>query len=195
MTTAALSSTSRWEAFKMMTLIVGGASSGKSEFAESIILSCRLYPRIYIATMEPFGAEAATRIERHRQMRAQKQFQTLECYTGLESVTIPQGAAVLLECLGNLSANELYSPAGSGCRAFEAVLAGIKKLKARCGHLVVVSNEVHSGGTAYEGDTLRYLELLGALNCALAECSDEVYEIVSGIPVKLKGGTKDASVL
>lgn len=95
----------------MFTLVVGGAASGKSEYAEQLILRAGALPRYYVATMEPFGAEARARIARHRVLRAQKRFETIECPVGLSRVLLPARGAALLECLSNLAANELYSPA------------------------------------------------------------------------------------
>ena len=54
----------------MMTLVVGGAASGKSEYAEGLVLASACQKRIYIATMEPFDEECLRRIEKHRVMRA-----------------------------------------------------------------------------------------------------------------------------
>ena len=73
----------------MVTLVIGGAASGKSEFAESLVLQMGTLPRWYIATMQPFDDECRERIRRHRKMRAEKQFETIECFTGLEKVTTP----------------------------------------------------------------------------------------------------------
>lgn len=172
----------------MMTLIVGGSASGKSEYAEQVLVSARSWPRIYIATMQPFDGESLRRIERHRAMRAEKCFQTVERYTDLASVEVPEGAAVLLECMSNLCANELYSPQGSGEQAEAVILRGVESLRRWCGDLVVVSNEVFSGGSRYQGDTLRYLRLLGRVNCALAAMADAVCEVACGVPVYYKGG-------
>lgn len=87
----------------MFTLIIGGAAGGKSEFAEKHVLSLS-GRRIYLATMEPFGAEGRARVEKHRRQRAGKGFETVERYTDLASVRLPGGANILLECLGNLTA-------------------------------------------------------------------------------------------
>ena len=171
----------------MMTLVIGGAASGKSEYAEGLVLASDCEKRIYIATMEPFDEECLRRIEKHRCLRAEKQFETVECYTDLASAMVPAGGAVLLECMGNLCANELYSPRGSGEGAEAAILRGVEHLRGRCGDLVVVSNEVFSGGSRYEGDTLRYLELLGRVNRRLAVMADNVCEVVCGVPVYYKG--------
>ena len=171
----------------MMTLVVGGAASGKSEYAEGLILAAKSWPRSYIATMQPFDAECLRRIEKHRRQRAEKQFETVECYTDLASARVTTGGAVLLECMSNLCANELYSPQGSGESAEMAILRGMEHLRSQCGDLVVVSNEVFSGGSSYQGDTLRYLRLLGRVNRHLAAMADNVCEVVCGVPVYYKG--------
>jgi len=172
----------------MLTLVIGGSASGKSEYAEGLILRSPARPRIYIATMQPFDDECLARIEKHRKMRAKKEFETVECYTGLAGAAVPSGAAVLLECMSNLCANELYSPAGSGDGAAAAILAGVRALRNREGDTVIVSNEVFSGGSRYQGDTLRYLRLLAQVNREIAAAADSVCEVVCGIPVYHKGG-------
>lgn len=190
----------------MFTFVIGGAASGKSEYAEELILKAGPMPRIYIATMEPFDSESRARIARHRALRAGKGFQTIECYTGLERVQLPGRGAVLLECIGNLTANELYSPAGAAANAGandisgtdetdetdkateDAVLRGVDNLLSQCRELVVVSNEVFSGGWNYEGDTFRYLRVLADINRALAGRAGRVAEIVCGRAVYYKGG-------
>ena len=58
----------------MVTLVIGGAASGKSEFAEGLVLAAGDLPRYYIATMQPFDGECRARIRRHRATRAQKGF-------------------------------------------------------------------------------------------------------------------------
>ena len=92
----------------MLTLVLGGAASGKSAYAESLVLKTGL-PRYYLATMQVWDAECAARVEKHRKMRAQKQFETLECPLHLDRLALPGRGTVLLEDLGNLVANELYS--------------------------------------------------------------------------------------
>ena len=57
----------------MLTLVIGGAASGKSAYAESLVLKTGL-PRYYLATMQVWDAECAARVEKHRKMRAEKQF-------------------------------------------------------------------------------------------------------------------------
>ena len=208
-----------------MTLVIGGAASGKSAYAEGLICgendpcgsrdfrgktsfdgeqdSCE-ERRFYIATMQPFGKEAEDRIRKHRAMRADKGFETLECFTArsIRELSLPSGAAVLLEDLGNLCANELFSEeAGDGLRlsadmreqqrakevtAAEAVTEAVSSLGGKCGNLVIVTNEVFSGGAEYEGETLSYLRMLGQVNNALAALADRVTEVQCGVPVVIK---------
>ena len=171
----------------MMTLVVGGAASGKSEYAEGLVLASACQKRIYIATMEPFDDECLRRIEKHRRMRAEKRFETLECYTDLASVTVPPDSVVLLECMSNLCANEMYSPQGSGDRAAEVILQGVERLKSQCGDLVVVSNEIFAGGSCYEEGTMVYLRQLAQINRMMAAMADNVCEVACGIPAYYKG--------
>lgn len=171
----------------MLTLVVGGAASGKSEYAERLVLQTAL-PRYYLATMQVWDAECAARVEKHCRMRAEKQFETLECPLHLGTVRLPARGTALLEDLGNLTANELYDPAGAGETAASAILDGLDRLAAQCEHLVVVSNEVFSGGANYAGDTDRYLKALAQVNNALAARADAVVRVVCGIPVYHKGG-------
>ena len=95
---------------------------------------------------------------------------------------------LLLECLGNLVANELFDPDGGGPGC---ALSGVEALLEQCRHLTVVTNEVFSGGMDYQGDTLAYLRELARTNRALAARADRVVEVVCGLQNALKGG--DAS--
>lgn len=171
----------------MLTLVIGGAASGKSEYAESLVLSSG-EPRFYLATMQVWDAECAARVEKHRKMRAQKKFTTIERPLGLDTVRLPAEGVVLLEDVGNLVANELYSPDGAGEQTVQAVLRGIDSLAEQCQHLILVSNEVFSGGTSYAGDTLRYLQMLAQVNNAAAARAQNVCRVVCGIPAYYKGG-------
>ena len=144
----------------MLTLVLGGAASGKSEYAESLVLKTT-GPRYYLATMQVWDAECAARVEKHRKMRAAKQFETVECPLHLDNVRLPARGTALLEDLGNLAAN--------------------------CENLIVVSNEVFSGGADYAGDTGRYLLALAQVNNAFAARADAVVRVVCGIPVYYKG--------
>ena len=173
----------------MLTLVIGGAASGKSAFAESLCLRAPL-PRTYLATMQVWDAECAARVAKHCAMRAEKQFVTVECPLHLDRLTLPRRGTVLLEDLGNLAANELYDPDGAGENAAAAILRGIENIAQQCENLILVSNEVFSGGADYAGDTDRYLRTLAAVNNAAAARADAVVRVVCGIPVYYKGSER-----
>ena len=170
----------------MLILVSGGAGSGKSEFAEGVVTSSGLDERVYLATMKVWDAESVRRVERHRQMRAGKGFETLECPENLADAVLPSGCAALLEDLSNLTANEFFGEQGRQ-GAFERVLTGIEHAGRQAGLLVVVTNELFSDGMDYDPDTLAYLDVLARLNRAVAARADAVYEVVCGIPVAWKG--------
>ena len=140
--------------------------------------------------MQVWDAECAARVEKHRKMRAAKQFETVECPLHLDNVRLPARGTALLEDLGNLAANELYDPDGAGENAAAAILRGIENIAQQCENLILVSNEVFSGGADYAGDTDRYLRTLAAVNNAAAARADAVVRVVCGIPVYYKGSER-----
>ncbi|MGN1140893.1 MAG: bifunctional adenosylcobinamide kinase/adenosylcobinamide-phosphate guanylyltransferase [Oliverpabstia sp.] len=175
----------------MFHLITGGSGSGKSAYAEQCILDFQGNNRIYIATMYPFDEESHKRIQRHREMRKEKKFSTIECYTGLRSLELPNDADVLLECMSNLTANEMYQEKGAGEDTPKQILDGIENLRKKVRNLVVVTNEVFSDGITYDPDTMRYLSYLGEINQQMGRMADRVTEVVYGIPVPIKMPNKN----
>ena len=97
-----------------------------------------------------------------------------------------QECVVLLECMSNLLANEMYSEDGAKERAVEEILQGIHMLQKQAEHLVLVTNEVFSDGIVYDPDTIQYQKQLAKINQVLAAEADEVTEVIYGIPWKLK---------
>lgn len=171
----------------MTALVTGGAASGKSAHAEGLILASPHRPRIYVAAMLSRSREDAARVERHRALRADKGFQTVERPLDLAGWQCPKGAAVLVECMTNLLANERYEPGGAGEKAAEAILEGVERIMARAGTLVVVTGDLFGDGVGYDADTARYLAQLGEINRGIAAAADYAAEVVCGIPVLLKG--------
>ena len=136
--------------------------------------------------MQPYGEEALAAIQRHRELRAGKGFETVERYTGLEGLEFPFGSSVLLECIANLCANEMFS--GNGINdPTERIMQGIEKIRRQAEEFVIVTNNVGSDGIDYTPETNRYIEVMGRLNTLIAALADNVYECVYGIPVVLKG--------
>jgi adenosylcobinamide kinase/adenosylcobinamide-phosphate guanylyltransferase len=170
----------------VLILVSGGAASGKSEYAEQLAVQQVADHFIYLATMEVWDEESRGRVERHRMLRQGKGFSTLEVPRALETVQVPSGSCVLLECLSNLTANELFGPQGME-GALDRITDGLSHLISQSSSLVVVSNELFSDGITYAPETEAYLAVLAQLNRWLAERADYVYEVVCGIPICWKG--------
>lgn len=167
----------------MIYLITGGSGSGKSAFAEELIETFQKENRYYIATMKPYGAETYQKILRHQKMRSEKHFTSVECYTGLNHTFVPDESVVLLECMSNLVANEMFEPGGAKEYTVEAILEGIQQIADRAKEFVIVTNEVFSEGVLYGAEMEQYLFYLGTLNQELAKMADQVIEVVYSIPI------------
>lgn len=190
----------------MLHIVYGGSASGKSSYAESFAMSLQGDGRLlYIATMYPYkwntteiDSETMQRINRHRAMRADKGFDTVECYRHVEHIVAKRQDVLLLECMSNLLANEMYleqdSNAGSDMAetmspVSKKIVQALIDLSTRVQELVIVTNDVFSdgGSLTYDESTREYVKNLAEINCALAREAATVTEIVCGIPVKIKG--------
>ena len=192
----------------MMTLILGGSGSGKSAFAEDYLLRAvadkqksdeRVYRKYYIATMQIWDAEMQTKVDRHHRLRQGKGFMTIEqpvaLEKSLEMMREIQPVAVLLECMSNLVANEMFSMESismesqkAGQTVTERVVRGVEALKSHADPFVIVTNNVFEDGIVYDNSTMEYIETLGRINERLAAEADEVIEVVAGIPQWIKKG-------
>lgn len=171
----------------MMILLTGGSACGKSSYAEELCVS-QPGPRYYIAAMQPYGLDGAEKVARHRKLRQGKGFETIERYTDLDSLVLPQKGCTLLECICNLTANEMFDEQGNRTDPYEKILDGVKALRGQCEYLVVITNEVGTeDGFGYDPGTQEYMRILGEINIALAREADTVLELVCGIPLVLKG--------
>ena len=203
----------------MLHIVYGGSASGKSSYAESFAMSLQGDGRLlYIATMYPYkwnttelDPETIQRIERHRAMRADKGFDTVECYRHVEHIMAKRQDVLLLECMSNLLANEMYLEQDSDDGGLAETMSEVEKagvgmsetlspvskkivqalvnLSTRVQDVVIVTNDVFSdgGSLTYDESTREYVKNLAEINCALAREAATVTEIVCGIPVKIKG--------
>lgn len=189
----------------MLHIVYGGSASGKSSYAESFAMSLQGEGRLlYIATMYPYkwntteiDPETMQRIERHRAMRADKGFDTVECYRHVEHIVAKRQDVLLLECMSNLLANEMYlEPDGNaGSDMAETmspvsnkIVQALVNLSTRVQDVVIVTNDVFSdgGSLTYDESTREYVKNLAEINCALAREAATVTEVVCGIPVIVK---------
>ena len=98
------------------------------------------------------------------------------------------GGAALLECMSNLTANEMFSGEQPMDRqtVIEKILRGVDVLRKQMDPLVIVTNNVFEDGIVYDSATMEYIEALGRINERLAAEADEVVEVTAGIPQRLK---------
>ena len=174
----------------MIALVSGGSCSGKSEYAER--LACAIAeetgaPRCYLATLMAYDEESFARIRRHREMRKDRQFITRECYTNLPAAEVPEGSVVLLDCVSNLVANEMFTPDGAGENAAGVIMEGISRIAVSARALVVVSDEVFADGVRFDESTEAYRRILAEVARLTAEQADLVVECAAGLPLIHKG--------
>ncbi len=200
----------------MIYLVTGGSGSGKSAYAESLLSGFEhVYNRYYIATMQVYGEEGKKRVERHRRLRAGKGFLTVEqtvqigdalkkfwteeSNEGAKEKTTLQNrtqntSAALVECVSNLTANEMFDENGQRGEQEVAnrVVSGLKQLSKFVQELVIVTNNVFDDGISYDESTMSYIRALARINIELAKWADEVTEVTAGIPViwKIKNNKK-----
>lgn len=186
-----------------MILVIGGSGSGKSSYAENYLQEAAMAGEqlYYIATMQVYGEEGREKIRRHREQRSGKGMITIEQPRDLAEVlrsmslgTQPCGA--LLEDLGNLVANEMFSENGEMAEA-EAVTAKLlrecEELDKSLRHFIIVTNNVFEDGTQYDEGTRNYIRALGEINCGLAGMAERVVELVVGIPVEHRRSAQGVS--
>lgn len=173
----------------MFYLISGGSGSGKSEYAEHVAMKLRDAKKdfIYIATMMAYDEEAKKKIQRHLDMRKDKEFQTVECFTNLAGLNLPPECTVLLDCMSNLAANEMFQENGAKDHTVEEVVKGVEHILKQCSNLVIVTNEIFSDGCQYDEATKAYIRTLGNINTSLGKRADAVVEVTCGIPIYYKG--------
>jgi len=172
-------------------LILGGARSGKSDYAQKLASSLG-GEVLFVATARALDGEMRERIEAHRKARPAA-WRTLELARGLGSgIEKHAGDAgvVIIDCLTLLVSN--LAGVGGGVektrqrvrREINSLLACVDRVKAT---FIMVSNEVGLGIVPDNPLGRSYRDLLGEANRTVANRADEVYFMIAGIPVKLKG--------
>ncbi len=172
-------------------LVIGGARSGKSRFAEALARRSGL-ERIYIATATAFDDEMRERIANHRADRARDGWRTveepLELAQALRHEAAP-GRIVLVDCLTlwltNVMLGDATEPAQSGAAVACSRLAAM--VPDLAGPVVFVSNEVGWGIVPDNKLARDFRDAQGRLNQAMAEICDRVVLVAAGLPLTLKG--------
>ena len=165
-------------------LVLGGAASGKSRYAEAVAKRFGKR-RIYMATAQAFDAETAEKISSHRAQRAGDGWRTVEAPLDLAGALdrAEPDATILIDCLTMWLSNIILAERDvEAC--CDTLLAAIS---ARSGPTVTVSNEVGQGIVPDNALARRFREAQGALNRRLATESDCVVAVMAGLPLALKG--------
>ncbi len=178
----------------MLILIIGGSGSGKSAYAEELLAHSDK-EKYYLATMCADDAESRKRIARHKKQREGRGFHTLELPRHVsQAVSLmpnPMQSSVLLECMSNLTANEMFWDGGcSQCsekELAERIGNDVLALSQNVATLIVVTNNVFEDGVCYEKTTEKYLRVLAQINRRMAKEADRMIEVVVGIPIEGKG--------
>ena len=180
-------------------LVTGGARSGKSNFAEKLCKE-RNNNTAYIATSIPFDDEMKDRVRKHKESRPQN-WKTYEIYKDIYTIIddiSKEHKTVILDCV-TLLVNNLIFMHGIDIdnstqyeidelekyikEQVEKLLIEIKKTNL---YFVIVTNELGLGGVSINKLTRVYTDIVGRINQQIAAQSDEVYFVISGIPMKIK---------
>jgi len=165
-----------------ITLILGGARSGKSRYAERLIES-EPAPWIYLATAEARDSEMERRIAEHR-ARRDRRWQTIEAPHDLAEAlaALPSRSAVLVDCLTLWLSNRLLADAD-----IDREIEGLERaLASHDGAVVMVSNDVGSGVVPDNALARRFRDLQGVLNQRIAAKASRVVLMVAGLPLAVK---------
>lgn len=173
----------------MITLVLGGARSGKSRFAQQLALDSNL-PVVYLATATASDSEMAARIVHHQQNRP-VEWRLRECPLDLVEVLqeeTQQPHTILVDCLTLWLNNQLFNnPQQDFPMLFNQLLAAISNSNA---NIILVANEVGLGIIPLGEITRQFVDEAGRLNQLLAQQVDKVFFIAAGLPLILKDNTQ-----
>lgn len=173
----------------MISLILGGARSGKSRFAQQLAIDSNL-PVVYLATATASDAEMAERITHHQQNRP-AEWRLRECPLNLiETISAESkhSQTILVDCLTLWLNNQLFqNPQQNFPELFTQLLDAASNSKAQ---IIFVANEVGLGIIPLGEITRKFVDEAGRLNQMLAQQADQVFFIAAGLPLSLKDTKK-----
>ncbi len=170
--------------FQSPMLVLGGAKSGKSEYAEALF-DLLVPPWIYIATSQVFDDEMRERVKRHRERRTGN-WETLECPFELPDALRDLAGGdrpVLVDCITLWLSNLLCFPSADPESAVDKLCEAVRTADYP---LVIVSNEVGSGIVPENALARKFRDLAGWTNQRLAGVCSSVTVVMAGLPLRLK---------
>lgn len=172
----------------MITLVLGGARSGKSRYAEQLAQATQK-PVLYIATATASDAEMAARIAHHQQQRP-ADWKLCECPLDLIArieAEAQKPQTILVDCLTLWLNNQLFHfPSQHFPELFDEL---VKKLESANADIIVVANEVGLGIIPLGEISRTFVDEAGRLNQRIAQVADQVFFIAAGLPLCLKDVT------
>lgn len=173
---------------KRLTLILGGARSGKSSFAQALAQERGGEEVWFVATAQAHDDEMQARIAHHRTSRPAT-WRTLESPRDVARAlaATPSARVVILDCVTLWVSNVLLAEEST---VIETMMREVDELLAwyyvSSSELIIVSNEVGLGIVPDNALARAYRDLLGAVNQKIAEVADEVFWLVAGLPIEIK---------
>ena len=181
----------------MIVFVSGGARSGKSDIAEQqVVEAAGSSPCYYLATAAVYDAEMAERVARHQQARSGDgqavRWITLEAPVDIDQALaeVPDGSAVLLDCITLWASQVLYGSELSDDEGMELLVRMLSDARTRSIYLVVVSNDINEALPPADTQTWRYLAFLQRAHRSLAAEADSVLEVVAGCAIEWKNHGK-----
>ncbi|MFT4072881.1 MAG: bifunctional adenosylcobinamide kinase/adenosylcobinamide-phosphate guanylyltransferase [Dysgonamonadaceae bacterium] len=168
---------------KKITLITGGQRSGKSSYAEKMALSLSSNP-IYMATSRIWDDEHRQRIEIHKARRG-KEWTNIEEDKFLSRHQVA-GKVVLIDCITLWSTNFFFDSESDIQQSLDSLKAEFDAFTNQDAEFIFVTNEIGMGEMSANQIQRKFADLLGWFNQYVSSKSDQVYLLVSGIPVKIK---------
>ncbi len=166
-------------------MVTGGQRSGKSVFAENLALSLTEKPT-YIATAKVMDDEMRQRVEKHKERR-RSHWNNIESPLDIAGLKFSPNEVVLIDCLTLWTTNWFFEKDESADETLTEIKRQLDLLSNEPCTFIIVTNEIGLGGVSGNALKRRFTDLLGSANQHLASISKDVYMIVSGIPVKIKG--------
>ena len=168
-----------------LQLILGGARSGKSAYAERLAKDSEL-PVVYVATAQAFDDEMRARIKQHQDDRPDH-WQSIEVSCELPQALLKRshsGNVVLVDCLTLWLMNLMYQQKDIH-QSVTDLLHALTQVK---GRVIMVSNEITMGVVPMGKESRLYVDELGRLHQRIAQAAEQVTLMVAGIPMAVKGG-------
>lgn len=168
---------------RSVTLVIGGARSGKSRYAEKLALEWATNP-VYVATSRVWDADHQERIERHRSDRG-PEWQTIEEEKALSRMNV-QRRVVVVDCVTLWLTNFFVDAQPHHEAALSAIKSEFDRTAALSNHFIFVTNEVGQGVHADTELGRKFTDAQGFINQHIAARSNRVVLMVAGIPVDVK---------